>query len=77
MSILSGYMVNRKEITMITYMKPIEIARELGYNTVYELIENECQDSVIPACCSERCSTESDGKCEHGFPSILLECGLI
>ena len=37
----------------------------------------ECMDGVCPACCSEGCMTEPDGTCEHGFPSVLLACGMI
>jgi hypothetical protein len=34
-------------------------------------------DSVIPACCSEGCEVEPDGRCEHGCPSVLLAMGVI
>ena len=37
----------------------------------------DMMDSVIPACCSEGCDTEPDGYCEHGFPSVLLDMGMI
>jgi len=37
----------------------------------------DLMDSVVPACCSEGCDTEPDGHCEHGFPSVLLEMGMI
>ena len=37
----------------------------------------ECDDSVVPACSSEGCEVEPDGKCEHGLPSVLLVAGLI
>jgi hypothetical protein len=37
----------------------------------------ECDDGVVPACCSEGCEVEPDGVCEHGFPSVLIASGLI
>jgi len=37
----------------------------------------DMMDSVIPACCSEGCDTEPDGHCEHGFPSVLVQMGMI
>lgn len=37
----------------------------------------ECDDSVVPACCSEGCEVAPNGMCEHGFPSVLLAAGLI
>jgi len=37
----------------------------------------ECDDSIVPACCSEGCEVEPDGRCEHGCPSVLLAAGLI
>jgi len=37
----------------------------------------ECDDSIVPACCSEGCEVEPDGRCGHGCPSVLLAAGLI
>ena len=34
-------------------------------------------DSVVPACCSDGCEVEPDGRCPHGHPSVLLELGVI
>jgi hypothetical protein len=31
----------------------------------------------VPACCTEGCEVEPDGRCEHGCPSILLAAGII
>lgn len=51
--------------------------------SVHEALENadmeleDCEDSTVPACCSEGCWVEPDGTCEHGFKSVLLEMGLI
>ena len=30
-----------------------------------------------PALCKQDCQVEVDGYCEHGAPSIFLECGLV
>lgn len=52
--------------------------------SLYEALQNAgaefedvMNDSVIPACCSEGCEVEPDGKCEHGCPSVLLAMGVI
>lgn len=37
----------------------------------------DCDDSIVPACCSEGCEVEPDGRCEHGCPSVLLAAGII
>ena len=42
----------------------------------YDSIE-ECDDSIVPACCSEGCEVEPDGRCEHGHPSVLLAAGMV
>jgi len=38
---------------------------------------SDLMDSSVPACCSEGCYVEPDGKCSHGHPSVLLDMGLI
>lgn len=38
---------------------------------------DDLMDSIVPACCSEGCMVEPDGRCEHGFPSVLLAMGVI
>ena len=53
-----------------------EVAENEGM-TYDELIIEYGMDSVVPACCSEGCYTEPDGKCKHGFPSIMLALGVI
>jgi hypothetical protein len=40
-------------------------------------LEDIMTDSVVPACCSEGCEVEPDGKCEHDCPSVLLAMGVI
>lgn len=52
-----------------------EVMKNLGMN-MNELIET-CEDSVVPACCSEGCYVEPDGHCEHGHPSVPLALGVI
>ena len=54
-----------------------QLAEEHGYEDVSEFLTNECQDSIVPACCSEGCETEPDGNCEHGCPSVLIALKLI
>lgn len=44
---------------------------------LYELAEGWVLDGVVPACCSEGCEVEPDGRCEHGAPSVLLVMGLV
>lgn len=38
---------------------------------------DDCDDSIVPACCDEGCEVEPDGRCEHDCPSVLLAFGLI
>ena len=35
------------------------------------------RESDTIACCDEGCTTEPDGHCEHGCPSVLMALGLI
>jgi len=45
------------------------------YISVYDNIEDMqmwVEQGWCPACCSQRCEVEVDGKCEHGHPSVLL-----
>jgi hypothetical protein len=58
-------------------IKVRQLAADHGYDSVEEFLENECSDSVVPACCTEGCEVEPDGRCEHGCPSPLLAMGLI
>jgi hypothetical protein len=53
------------------------LADDYGYDDVSEFLTNECNDSIVPACCSEGCDVEPDGRCEHGHPSALLAMGVI
>jgi hypothetical protein len=54
-----------------------ELAEQYGYDNTDDFVLNECQDSVVPACCTEGCEVEPDGRCEHGCASPLLVLGLI
>lgn len=38
---------------------------------------DDLTDSIVPACCSEGCEVEPDGRCEHGCPSVMLAWGVI
>jgi hypothetical protein len=53
-----------------------EVAEREGLELV-ELLESATFDGVAPACCTEGCEVEPDGRCEHGCPSILLAVGMI
>lgn len=52
------------------------LAEREGHTDTLEFIET-LDDSIVPACCSEGCDVEPDGKCEHGCPSALLAAGVI
>jgi len=54
-----------------------EVAEEYGYDSVVEMIESCCFDSIVPACCSEGCEVEPDGVCSHGHHSILIVYGIV
>lgn len=53
------------------------LAVQYGYDSVDEFLLNECNDSVVPACCEQGCEVEPDGRCEHGCPSPLIAMGFI
>ena len=40
-------------------------------------IEDLVMDSIVPTICPEGCEVEPDGKCPHGYSSVLLLLGLI
>jgi len=58
-------------------IKVSEVAKNEGFESTEELLEEFGHDSVVPACCKEGCQVEPDGKCEHNCPSILLALGVI
>lgn len=53
-----------------------EVAEREGLELM-ELLEGATFDGVCPACCTEGCEVEPDGRCEHGCPSVMLAVGLI
>ena len=54
-----------------------QLALDNGFESSDEFLEEMCQDSVVPACCSEGCQVEPDGFCEHNCPSPLIALGII
>lgn len=62
---------------MATKLTIQEVVEQEGCESQEELLEMYGNDSVVPACCSEGCQVEPDGRCEHNFPSILLRLGII
>lgn len=54
-----------------------EVAENYGYDDTMELLEAASSDSVVPSLCEDGCEVEPDGRCEHGYPSVLLAAGLI
>lgn len=51
--------------------------KEAGYTVDSFIGSPAAMDSVVPACCSEGCQVEPDGRCEHGCPSVLLALGVM
>ena len=54
-----------------------KLANQYEYDDSFTFLNEECDDSVVPALCSEGCMVEPDGKCSHGCPSPLIALGLI
>lgn len=54
-----------------------KVAEAQGCENCSEMIEMYANESVVPACCSEGCDVEPDGRCPHGCPSIMLAVGVI
>ena len=68
----------RKELGLdIRASEPRELTLEEMHVSEDSLEELVLDSSVVPACCSEGCSVEPDGHCQHGFPSVLLKLGII
>lgn len=67
--------------TAAQFTNPFRIrAKEVAHReglSLNELLEEVGLDSVVPACCTEGCEVEPDGRCEHGCPSVLLAIGII
>lgn len=68
-------------MTTPAFQNPFRIrAREVAEReglTLEELCEEASWDGIAPACCSEGCEVEPDGRCPHGCPSVLIAVGLI
>lgn len=62
---------------MAVRIKAGEALLNAGIDMSEEGWQDELMDSIVPACCSEGCEVEPDGKCSHGFPSVLLAMGVI
>lgn len=54
-----------------------EVAEVEGFDDVDSMAEALIIEGVVPACCSEGCKVEPDGRCEHGHPSIYVAMGII
>jgi len=54
-----------------------EVAVITGSRNTMDLLQRAMTDSVCASCCPLGCSVEPDGKCQHGFISILTKSGLI
>ena len=52
----------------------LELVEEHGQEQVREWIDG---GAATPTGCSEGCYVRPDGICPHGYPSLLLEAGLI
>lgn len=46
-------------------------------DSVFDYVRRAGFDATAPACCSEGCVVEPDGRCPHGCPSVLLVLGAI
>ena len=54
-----------------------DLSKEQGFSTTEDFLGSLVDTSVVPACCSEGCEVEPDGRCEHGCPSAFLAAGVI
>jgi hypothetical protein len=65
----------RKSEYQLTIRQTLE---QEGY-TFEEFIDQmlTSHDSIVPACCTEGCRVEPDGRCEHGCPALTLALGVI
>jgi len=49
-----------------------KLAEMHGYFETTDFLTEVCDDSVVPAMCTEGCEVEPDGRCSHGCPSPLV-----
>lgn len=54
-----------------------QMAENETFADAYDLLEEYANETVVPACCSDGCQVEPDGRCPHGHPSIFLAAGVI
>lgn len=54
-----------------------EVMEDYGFESIQDMTEAFMFESIVPACCSHGCEVEPDGKCEHGYNSILIEIGIV
>jgi hypothetical protein len=54
-----------------------EVTELYGFNDIIDLIEVAMDEGAVPSMCPMGCRTEPDGKCQHGFASILLTVNII
>lgn len=67
---------NKFASALNTSNKPTRVTvREALDNAGLEL--EQCLEGECPACCSDGCLVEPDGVCPDGFPSVLIEMGMI
>jgi hypothetical protein len=45
--------------------------------SVYDYVRSAGFEGTAPACCTEGCIVEPDGRCPHGCPSGLIVLGVI
>jgi hypothetical protein len=43
----------------------------------FEYAQHAMFEGTSPACCTEGCIVEPDGRCSHGCPSLLIALGMI
>ena len=66
--------VNPYRITARNFFESNGLAEE---EAQIDFIESTTFEGIAPALCREGCEVESDGRCEHGCPSILLALGYV
>lgn len=54
-----------------------EVIMNHGYESLEDMLHDAMTDADCPTLCPQLCVVEADGKCEHGFKSILLHLNLI
>jgi len=47
-----------------------------GYTNSIDMLQAAMNDFISPSLCPLGCDTEPDGKCSHGFESVLMSAGI-